>query len=230
MVATVDDNTSVTSPASYAESTEFGSPYFPSSAYPRYGWLGAKQRSRDTLSGLTLMGVRLYDPSLGRFLQTDPVPGGSDNPYDYAHQDPYNTFDLDGNSWWKKVRKAGRWVSNNKWITRCTNWMPGSLGTACAGVQSAGYAVNGQWRAAAGTAAGAAVSWGGGKIIGRSIRRGVNQYDRAVKENVHSWRRRGISPVQRRVYDYSAYLHGAVAGKITSYYAGGGYKTRSPWW
>ncbi|WP_261566507.1 RHS repeat-associated core domain-containing protein [Frankia gtarii] len=96
VVATVDDSTSATSPASYAESTEFGSPYFPSSAYPRYGWLGAKQRSRDTLSGLTLMGVRLYDPSLGRFLQTDPVPGGSDNAYDYAHQDPYNTYDLDG--------------------------------------------------------------------------------------------------------------------------------------
>ncbi|WP_261558306.1 DNRLRE domain-containing protein, partial [Frankia tisae] len=96
VVATVDDSTSASSPASYAESTEFGSPYFPSSAYPRYGWLGAKQRSRDTLSGLTLMGVRLYDPSLGRFLQTDPEPGGSDNPYDYAHQDPYNTYDLDG--------------------------------------------------------------------------------------------------------------------------------------
>ncbi|WP_243407460.1 DNRLRE domain-containing protein [Frankia canadensis] len=103
VVATVDDSTSATSPASYAESTEFGSPYFPSSAYPRYGWLGAKQRSRDTISGLTLMGVRLYDPSLGRFLQTDPEPGGSDNPYDYAHQDPYNTLDLDGKRWWKKA-------------------------------------------------------------------------------------------------------------------------------
>ncbi|WP_220386382.1 hypothetical protein [Frankia sp. ArI3] len=74
VVATVDDATSAGSPASYAESTEFGSPYFLSSAYPRYGWLGAKERSRDTLSGLTLMGVRLYDPSLGCFLQTDPEP------------------------------------------------------------------------------------------------------------------------------------------------------------
>ncbi|WP_255648979.1 DNRLRE domain-containing protein [Frankia sp. ArI3] len=109
VVATVDDATSAGSPASYAESTEFGSPYFLSSAYPRYGWLGAKERSRDTLSGLTLMGVRLYDPNLGRFLQTDPVPGGSDNAYDYAHQDPYNTFDLDGRSirhWIKKHRKG----------------------------------------------------------------------------------------------------------------------------
>ncbi|OAA27540.1 RHS repeat-associated core domain-containing protein [Frankia sp. EI5c] len=102
VVATVDDSTSATSTASYAESTEFGTPYFPSSAYPRYSWLGAKQRSRDTLSGLTLMGVRLYDPNIGHFLSVDPVPGCSDNPYDYAHQDPYNSFDPDGK--WRKPR------------------------------------------------------------------------------------------------------------------------------
>ena len=42
------------------------------------------------------MGVRNYLPSLGRFLQTDPVVGGSANDYDYANQDPVNTYDLDG--------------------------------------------------------------------------------------------------------------------------------------
>jgi hypothetical protein len=31
-----------------------------------------------------------------RFLQTDPIPGGSANDYDYAGQDPINAFDLDG--------------------------------------------------------------------------------------------------------------------------------------
>jgi RHS repeat-associated protein len=96
VVATVDDSTSASSIASYAESNEFGVPYFTSSAYPRYGWLGGKQRSHDTLASIVLMGVRLYDPNTGRFLQTDPVPGGSTNPYDYANQDPYNNFDLDG--------------------------------------------------------------------------------------------------------------------------------------
>jgi RHS repeat-associated protein len=95
-VATLDDTTTATSIASYTESTEFGTPYFPSTAYARYGWLGAKQRSRDTLGGLTLMGVRLYNPNTGRFLQTDPIPGGSANPYDYTNQDPYNNVDLDG--------------------------------------------------------------------------------------------------------------------------------------
>ncbi|WP_304440445.1 RHS repeat-associated core domain-containing protein, partial [Frankia sp. EI5c] len=96
IVATADDNTSATAISSYAESGEFGTPYFPSTAYTRYGWLGAKQRSRDTLGGLTLMGIRLYNPYTGRFLSTDPIFGGSANAYDYAYQDPYNNLDLDG--------------------------------------------------------------------------------------------------------------------------------------
>jgi hypothetical protein len=31
-----------------------------------------------------------------RFLQTDPIPGGSANNYDYANQDPINNYDLGG--------------------------------------------------------------------------------------------------------------------------------------
>ncbi|WP_308205030.1 RHS repeat-associated core domain-containing protein [Frankia tisae] len=96
IVATADDSTTATSTSSFQETNEFGKPYNPATAYPRYGWLGAKERSHDTLSGVILMGARLYNPTTGRFLQTDPVPGGSDNPYDYAHQDPYNKTDLDG--------------------------------------------------------------------------------------------------------------------------------------
>jgi hypothetical protein len=42
------------------------------------------------------MGERSYIPNLGRFLQFDPVDGGSANPYDYVNQDPLNVFDLDG--------------------------------------------------------------------------------------------------------------------------------------
>ena len=56
------------------------------------------------------MGVRLYSPGLGRFLQTDPIPGGSSNAYDYAGQGPINRFDLDGRCWgcgWLK-RQAKR--------------------------------------------------------------------------------------------------------------------------
>ena len=44
------------------------------------------------------MGVRLYNPTLGRFLTTDPVVGGNANPYDYCTGDPINCTDLDGRS------------------------------------------------------------------------------------------------------------------------------------
>ncbi|MFD4357908.1 PA14 domain-containing protein [Nocardia sp. NPDC058518] len=42
------------------------------------------------------MGARTYLPILGRFLQTDPILGGSANNYDYANADPVNSFDLSG--------------------------------------------------------------------------------------------------------------------------------------
>ncbi len=169
VVATVDDNTSATSPASYAESTEFGSPYFPSTAYPRYGWLGAKERSRDTLSGLTLMGVRLYDPSLGRFLQTDPVPGGSDNPYDYAQQDPINDFDLSGQWGWRKWAKGALAVTAVVGGLACgASVVCGVAVGAAAGLAmySAGHAGTSSWSwRGAGLATGigglSGLTWGG---------------------------------------------------------------------
>ncbi len=63
-----------------------------------FGYLGqhtipvehiASQQSLD-------MGVRTYLPVLGRFLQTDPVSGGSANNYDYVNADPVNDVDLTG--------------------------------------------------------------------------------------------------------------------------------------
>jgi RHS repeat-associated protein len=63
----------------------------------RLGWLGGKERFvADSTLGIMRMGQRLYDPALGRFLQVDPIEGGSANDYDYAWQDPINNFDLDG--------------------------------------------------------------------------------------------------------------------------------------
>ena len=61
-----------------------------------YGSLGAFQRSSNTLSGITLMGVRLYDPSTGRFLSVDLVYGGNSDTYDYCSGNPVTCLDLSG--------------------------------------------------------------------------------------------------------------------------------------
>ncbi len=73
---------------------EFGVPR--SAPEARYAWLGGHRVATETATGVIGMGARLYVPSLGRFLQMDPVPGGSANAYDYANQDPLNQLDLDG--------------------------------------------------------------------------------------------------------------------------------------
>ncbi|MBW3641885.1 MAG: DNRLRE domain-containing protein [Actinobacteria bacterium] len=63
-----------------------------------YGWLGQHQRGVETEAGIATieMGARPYVPGLGRFLQVDPIEGGSANDYDYGTADPINNFDLDG--------------------------------------------------------------------------------------------------------------------------------------
>jgi len=86
---------------------EFGEPEGSGSA-GRFGWLGGKSRRTELSSGLIQMGARSYIPSLGRFLTPDPVPGGSANPYDYADQDPVNSFDLEGTCSTKKNCAAAR--------------------------------------------------------------------------------------------------------------------------
>ncbi|MCB5165064.1 DNRLRE domain-containing protein [Streptomyces bambusae] len=68
----------------------------------RYDWLGTQQRAGDTLSGLMLMGARLYDPATGRFLQNDPVPNGGANAYGYP-PDPITMYDLNGKGWWSST-------------------------------------------------------------------------------------------------------------------------------
>jgi RHS repeat-associated protein len=93
IVATIDPG--ATSITGYQETTEFGIPRDPASAADDYGWLGAKKRSSNDLGGLTLMGVRLYNPATGRFLSVDPVPGGNANAYTYP-TDPINNYDTTG--------------------------------------------------------------------------------------------------------------------------------------
>lgn len=83
-----------TTPAPGSTWTEYGTPRNPDQA-GTYGWLSNHQRSTDTLGGLTLMGIRLYNPTTGRFLTTDPLYGGNANAYVYPI-DPVNNSDVDG--------------------------------------------------------------------------------------------------------------------------------------
>ncbi|MFD0733095.1 DNRLRE domain-containing protein [Planotetraspora mira] len=62
----------------------------------RYGWLGAKQRSSETLTGDVLMGARLYQPGTARFLSVDPEFDGTAASYGYCNADSVNCTDLSG--------------------------------------------------------------------------------------------------------------------------------------
>ncbi|MFE7766838.1 DNRLRE domain-containing protein [Streptomyces sp. NPDC057438] len=75
---------------------EYGN-LLPGTDAARYGWLGAEQRSSETPSTVTLMGVRLYDSDSGRFLSVDRIVGGNASSYDYCFADPVNCYDISGN-------------------------------------------------------------------------------------------------------------------------------------
>ncbi|MFE0644109.1 RHS repeat-associated core domain-containing protein, partial [Streptomyces sp. NPDC058877] len=89
------------------DNDEYGNPRIGGTA-ARYGWTGAHLRSKETLSGVLLMGMRLYNPQTGRFLSADPMNGGSCNAYDYACADPQNKEDLDGTRLKERVQSKCR--------------------------------------------------------------------------------------------------------------------------
>ncbi|MFJ4822058.1 DNRLRE domain-containing protein [Streptomyces bacillaris] len=183
---------------------EYGNP-LPGTDPARYGWLGGKQRSAETPSAVTLMGVRLYDPVIGRFLSVDPIAGGNANAYDYVHADPLNRYDLDGKWSWKKAwKKTTRFVKRNKWNIALTavGFVPG-LGAgvwayrayrgyrayktyrAVRSARHARSAYRGARHAKRGnsvrSAAGCAISWGGaGAMVGLWHRPSNSNYQRGL--------------------------------------------------
>ncbi len=80
--------------AAKADTSEFGVPTVTAPA--KYAWLGSSELPTELPSGVITMGVRSYVPEIGRFLQPDPVPGGSADAYSYAFGDPVNSTDPTG--------------------------------------------------------------------------------------------------------------------------------------
>lgn len=95
IIATAHDSeTSTTLESTIPEASENGVPA--AEGPPKYSWLGAYEEPTTLPSGTVAMGARSYIPQLGRFLQADPMLGGSSNPYAYTNGDPVNETDLTG--------------------------------------------------------------------------------------------------------------------------------------
>lgn len=66
---------------------------------PDFTWKATEGNEMIALrTPIVAMGQRVYVPALGRFIQVDPVAGGSANGYDYANQDPTSFTDPTGNT------------------------------------------------------------------------------------------------------------------------------------
>jgi RHS repeat-associated protein len=96
LVASAYLSETATSLASKIDTSEYGVPT--TSLPPKYSWLGSLEVPTELPSGVTDMGARSYVPELGRFLQPDPISGGSANAYSYTFGDPVNTSDPSGES------------------------------------------------------------------------------------------------------------------------------------
>jgi RHS repeat-associated protein len=102
LVATVSLSETATGLESTNDTTEYGVPR--TGTPPKFSWLGAHELPTELPSGVMEMGVRSYVPQVGRFLQPDPIPGGSADAYAYTFGDPVNTSDPSGAfaAWFKE--------------------------------------------------------------------------------------------------------------------------------
>jgi len=191
-----------------------------------YGWVG--QHLRPTETGFALgyveIGARVYVPALGRFLQRDPILGGSANDYDYVSADPINSYDLDGRWDWKRALSIAAVVISVVALVGC------AATVACLALSVAAFATStvasaanrnviagggrrSDWRGFAGDVALAGVSFGAGAVAGRvagsvgrsalasnGLRAGLRAYDsaQAIGQSVAWFGGYGVSLVRGR--------------------------------
>lgn len=190
IAATIDPG--LTEPQLY-DYDEFGVP-MAGQADVRYGWLGGKQRSGEAMGDVILMGVRLYSPGIGRFLQTDPEDGGNATAYDYCAGDPVNCTDLDGKWGWGSIKRG---LSKVAKVASYASFIPGPIGTIAGVVSAVAYAATGNWREAAWAAAGSLAAMVGAGAAVKGARLGIRVARAAAKARKASRLRRAYRALHR---------------------------------
>ena len=92
----------------------------------RYSFVGAFGVENDGMSGLSHMGARYYDPTIGRFIQRDSVRGFIDDPltlnrYIYCGNNPINFIDPKGlffKELWQGIKDVTGWTKIEQKIQR----------------------------------------------------------------------------------------------------------------
>lgn len=177
-IVATQTNTTSTTTVNYTEADEYGNTITGNPG--RYGWLGTHQRTNDSIAGLRIMGVRLYNPSTGLFSSADPLLDGGANRYSYP-TDPINQLDLTGEYWWGGYHKySGHfgfgyyriWLNKHflRYVAR-RGMKCGELMGAVIAIFAAVPGVNAVGVAVAGAIAG--LLWFGGYVIRDSLRQNI---------------------------------------------------------